>query len=168
MKVRNGLVERDLSNGITKFAIVERYRRTGNIGVSFWELGFREGAIAWTVNHDHHNLAVTGATDEEMAFAANRCAELQGGFVIVRDGKVLAELALPIAGLMTHEAPESVAAKIKLLDRIANQFQPVPALAGHTTDLLTFMNLTCDPWKYSLTDLGLFNVETQEKMPVVF
>jgi adenine deaminase len=168
LKVRNGLVERDLSNGITKFAIVERYRRTGNIGVSFWELGFREGAIAWTVNHDHHNLAVTGATDEEMAFAANRCAELQGGFVIVRDGKVLAELALPIAGLMTHEAPESVAARIKLLDRIANQFQPVPALAGHTTDLMTFMNLTCDPWKYSLTDLGLFNVESQEKMPVVF
>jgi adenine deaminase len=168
LKVRNGLVERDLSNGITKFAIVERYRRTGNIGVSFWELGFKEGAIAWTVHHDHHNLAVTGATDEEMALAANRCAELQGGFVIVRDGKVVAELALPIAGLMTHEAPESVARRITLLDRIANEFQPVPALAGHTTDLLTFMNLTCDPWKYSLTDLGLFNLETQERMPVVF
>ena len=158
LRVRNGLVERDLARGITKFAIIERYGRTGNIGLSFWELGFDQGAIAWTVNHDHHNLAVIGATDEDMAFSANRVAELQGGFVIARGGKVLAELALPIAGLMTHEDPHEVARKITTLNRIANELHPVPSLAGRTTDLLTFINLTCDPWKYALTDRGLFNL----------
>lgn len=168
LHVGNGEVERDIPRGITKFAIVERYRLTGNIGISFWELGFDQGAIAWTVHHDHHNLAVIGATDEDMAFAANRVAELGGGYVIAKDGKVLAELALPIAGLMTDEDPESVARKIRTLDRIANEFHPVPALSGPTTDLITFMNLTCDPWKYSLTDRGLFNVETQEKMKMIF
>ncbi len=168
LRARDGFVERDRARGITKFAIVERYRGTGNIGVSFWELGFDQGAIAWTVHHDHHNLAVLGATDEDMAAAANRAAQLEGGFVIVRDGKVLAELALPIAGLMTDEDPHTVAQKIRKLDRLANEFHPVASLAGPTTDLLTFMNLTCDPWKYALTDLGLFNLETGERMPVVW
>ena len=168
LPVSNGLVQRDLPRGITKFAIIERYGRGGSIGSSFWEMGFDKGAIAWTVNHDHHNLAVLGATDEDMAFAANRVAELQGGFVVALKGQVLAELALPIAGLMTHEDPRSVAQKIEALDRAANEFNPIASLAGHTTDLLTFINLTCSPWKYALTDQGLFNLETQERMPVVF
>lgn len=168
LPVKNGLVQRDLSRRITKFAIIERYGRNGSIGISFWELGFDQGAIAWTVNHDHHNLGVIGASDEDMAFAANRVAELQGGFVIAKDGKVLAELALPIAGLMTDEDPEIVARKITTLNRVAKELHPVESLAGHTTDLLTFINLTCDPWKYALTDLGLFNLETQEKMPAVY
>ena len=84
--------------GITKFAIVERYGKGMSIGVSFWELGFDQGAIAWTVNHDHHNLGVLGATDEDMAVAANRCAAIEGGYVIVKDGKVLAELPCRLAG----------------------------------------------------------------------
>jgi adenine deaminase len=168
LAVRNGLVQRDLARGITKFAIVERYKKTGNIGLAFWEMGFDQGAIAWTVNHDHHNLGVIGATDEEMAFAANRVAELNGGFVVAKNGKVLAELALPIAGLMTHEDPELVAKKINALNRVANEFHPVPSLAGRTTDLLTFINLTCDPFKYALTDMGLFDLETGAMLPAVF
>jgi len=168
LPVKNGLVQRNLSRGITKFAIIERYGRTDNIGISFWELGFDQGAIAWTVNHDHHNLGVIGATDEDMVFAANRVAELQGGYAIVKDGKVLAELALPIAGLMTHEDPQAVARKIGELNRVANELHPAASLAGRTTDLLTFINLTCDPWKYALTDQGLFNLETREKMPIVY
>jgi len=138
------------------------------MGVSFWELGFRQGALAWTVNHDHHNLGVIGATDEDMAVAANRCAAIEGGFVIVNEGKVLAELSLPIGGLMSDDDPATVAEKIRTLDRLAKQFGPVPALGEHPTDGITFMNLTCDPWKYSLTNLGLYNLETQERMPVVF
>ena len=61
-----------------------------------------------------------------------------------------------------------MAQKIEALDRVANEFNPIASLAGHTTDLLTFINLTCSPWKYALTDQGLFNLETQERMPVVF
>ena len=168
LPVSGGRVQRDLPRGITKFAIVERYGKGMTIGVSFWELGFDQGAIAWTVNHDHHNLGVLGATDEDMAVAANRCAAIEGGYVIVKDGKVLAELALPIAGLMSDADAVEVAEKIRRLDKIAKELHPAPSLAQHPTDQITFMNLTCDPWKYSLTDLGLFNVETQQRMPVVF
>jgi len=168
LPVSGGRVQRDLARGITKFAIIERYGKGMSIGASFWELGFDQGAIAWTVNHDHHNLGVLGATDEDMAVAANRCAAIEGGFVIVKDGKVLAELALPIAGLMSDADPIEVADKLRRLDKIAGEFHPAPSLADHPTDKITFMNLTCDPWKYSLTNLGLFNLETQQRMPVVF
>ena len=72
LPVSGGRVQRDLPRGITKFALVERYGKGMGIGLSFWELGFDQGAIAWTVNHDHHNLGVIGATDEDMAVAANR------------------------------------------------------------------------------------------------
>jgi adenine deaminase len=168
LPVSGGRVQRDLRRGITKLAIIERYGRGMSIGISFWELGFDEGAIAWTVNHDHHNLAVFGATDEDMAFAANRCAAIEGGYVIVKDGKVIAELPLPISGLMSDDDPATVAAAIRRLDKVATELHPAPALADHPTDRITFMNLTCDPWKYSLTDRGLFNLETQERMPAVF
>jgi adenine deaminase len=168
LPVVNGRVERDLRRGITKMAIIERYGRGMSIGVSFWELGFDEGAIAWTVNHDHHNLAVFGAADEDMAAAANRCAAIEGGYVIVKDGKVLAELPLPVAGLMSDEEPAAVAEGIRRLDRVAATLHPGQSLADHPTDRITFMNLTCDPWKYSLTDLGLFNLTSRQRMPVVF
>ncbi|MEO5894544.1 MAG: adenine deaminase C-terminal domain-containing protein [Vicinamibacterales bacterium] len=168
LPVGGGRVQRNLARGITKFAIIERYGKGMSIGASFWELGFDQGAIAWTVNHDHHNLGVLGATDEDMAVAANRCAAIEGGFVMVKDGKVLAELALPIAGLMSDADPIEVAEKLRRLDAIAGDFHPAPSLADHPTDKITFMNLTCDPWKYSLTNLGLFNLETQQKIAVVF
>jgi adenine deaminase len=168
LPVRDGRVQRDLSRGITKYAIVERYGKGMTIGVSFWELGFRSGALAWTVNHDHHNLGVIGATDEDMAAAANRCAEIEGGFVIVDGGRVVAELPLPVAGLMSDDHPDTVADRIRTLDRVAREMGPVAGLGPHPTDGITFMNLTCDPWKYSLTNLGLYNLETQEPMPVVF
>ena len=164
LRVRDGEVQRDLSRGITKMAIVERYHLTGNIGLCFWELGFDAGAVAWTINHDHHNLGVIGATDEDMAVAANRCAAIDGGYVAVKDGKVLAELSLPIAGLMTHEEPASVAAKLEKIDGILTSFHPAPMLAEHPSDKITFMNLTCDPYKYALTDLGLFELTTGRKL----
>ena len=167
MPVKDGAVQRDHSRGITKLAIVERYRLTGNIGVSLWELGFREGAVAWTINHDHHNLAVIGASDEDMAIAANRCAELNGGYAVVNNGRVVAELSLPIGGLMTHEDPESVAGKLEQLDRALSSFGPAKIIAEHPSDKITFMNLTCDPYTYALTDLGLFQLKTGRKLPIV-
>ena len=96
------------------------------------------------------------------------CAAIEGGYVIAMDGKVLVELPLPIGGLMSDDDPVVVADKIRTLDKVATELRPAPSLADHPTDRITFMNLTCDPWKYSLTDLGLFNLETQERMPAVF
>ena len=70
--------------------------------------GLKRGAIASTVCHDHHNIAVVGANDADMAVAANRLAAIEGGFVVVMGGAVLAEVALPVAGLMSLEPFETV------------------------------------------------------------
>ena len=76
-------------------------------------------------------------------------------------------MVVDVAGLMTHEDPRSVAQKIHALNSAAQELHPAASLAGRTTDLLTFINLTCDPWKYALTDLGLFDLETQKRIPAV-
>ena len=70
--------------------------------------GFDEGAIACSVGHDSHNITCVGASDEDMALACNRIKEMQGGYVIVKNGKVLGELPLPIAGLMSDKNFEDV------------------------------------------------------------
>ena len=85
-----------------KIAVIERHGINGNIGRSFAKgFGLKRGAIASSVGHDSHNITVVGATDEDMAVAVNRLIELGGGFVVADGGEVTAELALPIAGLMS-------------------------------------------------------------------
>jgi adenine deaminase len=109
LPVRNGFVELDPATGINKVAILERHHGTGNIGLGFWHWGFQKGAIAMSVLHDSHNISVVGANDHDMAVAVNRVAKIQGGIVVVENGKVLAELPLPIFGLMSGAPPEEVA-----------------------------------------------------------
>jgi adenine deaminase len=70
--------------------------------------GLKSGAIASTVCHDHHNIACVGVDYDDMALAANRLSEIEGGFVVARGGEVLAELALPVAGLMSLGSFEDV------------------------------------------------------------
>ncbi|WP_306005933.1 adenine deaminase [Aquicoccus porphyridii] len=99
----------DLARDLVKIAVIERHGRNGNIATGFVKgFGLKAGAIASTVCHDHHNIAVVGADYDDMALAANRLGEIEGGFVVVRDGVVLAELALPVAGLMSLEPFEVV------------------------------------------------------------
>ena len=105
----NGVVVADLSQDCIKVAVIERHGVNGNIGVGFVNgFGLKHGAIASTVGHDSHNICVVGVSDDDMAVAANRMKEIGGGFVVVRDGKVLAELPLPIAGLMSDGSFEEV------------------------------------------------------------
>lgn len=99
----------DPARELVKIAVIERHGRNGNIATGFVKgFGLKAGAIASTVCHDHHNIAVVGADYDDMALAANRLGEIEGGFVVVRDGVVLAELALPVAGLMSLEPFEVV------------------------------------------------------------
>jgi adenine deaminase len=103
----------DLSQDIIKVAVIERHGKNGNIAVaSVHGFGLKRGAIASSVGHDSHNITVVGADDSDMAVAANRVHALQGGFVVVNDGKVVAELALPVAGLMSLLDFEAVRAKL--------------------------------------------------------
>jgi adenine deaminase len=105
----NGVVGVSLAQDCIKVAVIERHGINGNIAVGFVNgFGLKHGAIASTVGHDCHNICVVGANDDDMATAANRLKIIAGGFVVVRDGQVLAELPLPIAGLMSDKSFEHV------------------------------------------------------------
>ena len=106
---RNGFVSIDLDQDVVKVAVVERHGINGNIGHGFVRgFGMKRGAIASSVGHDSHNITVVGADDADMALAANRLGEIGGGFVVTEGGVVRAELALPIAGLMSDLPYEQV------------------------------------------------------------
>jgi len=155
-KVENGRVIADLDNDVLKLACVERHGRGGGVGLGLVNgFGLRAGALASSVGHDHHNLMVVGATDADMLLACRRLEALGGGFVIVEDGAVLGELALPLAGLLTDAPLEDVAAALERLDAIAASLGnrlPSPFMA------LSFLGLAVIP-KLKLTDRGLVDVE---------
>jgi adenine deaminase len=99
----------DLGNDIIKVAVIERHGKNGNHANGFVQgFGLKKGAIASTVGHDSHNICVVGVGEDDMALAANRLGEIKGGFVVVEDGKVTGEIALPVAGLMSLEPYETV------------------------------------------------------------
>ena len=99
----------DLGNDIIKVAVIERHGKNGNHANGFVQgFGLKKGAIASTVGHDSHNICVVGVNEDDMALAANRLGEIKGGFVVVEDGKVTGEIALPVAGLMSLEPYETV------------------------------------------------------------
>ncbi|XAZ22333.1 adenine deaminase [Sinorhizobium sp. B11] len=99
----------DLGKDIIKVAVIERHGKNGNHANGFVQgFGLKKGAIASTVGHDSHNICVVGVNEDDMALAANRLGEIKGGFVVVEDGKVTGEIALPVAGLMSLEPYETV------------------------------------------------------------
>ncbi len=168
LPARGGLVQVDPERGICKFAIVERHKATGRVGVSFWRLGFQRGAVAGSIAHDHHNIWVAGADDGDMAAAVNRVAEMEGGFAVVEKGRVLAEMALPIAGLMTDRPLETVVREIQGVERATRSLGPAEALGPDASMYLTYVTLTCYPWVFNLTDQGLLDLRSGEKLPVVW
>ncbi|WP_146585589.1 adenine deaminase [Puniceibacterium confluentis] len=107
--IRDGDKFPDPARDLARIAVIERHGKNGNIATGFVRgFGLQAGAIASTVCHDHHNIACVGVDYADMAVAANRLSALEGGFVVVRDGVVLAELSLPVAGLMSLEPFEVV------------------------------------------------------------
>jgi adenine deaminase len=99
----------DPGRDLARIAVIERHGRNGNIATGFVRgFSLQRGAIASTVCHDHHNIACVGVQYEDIAMAANRLSEIEGGFVVVMEGQVVAELALPVAGLMSLEPFEKV------------------------------------------------------------
>ena len=99
----------DVALDILKVAVLGRHSHHGSVGHGFVKgFGLRRGAIASSVGHDSHNVCVIGCNDSDMAVAVNRLIEIKGGFVAAVDGKVTAELALPVAGLMSDKPFEEV------------------------------------------------------------
>ena len=99
----------DIEKDILKIAVIERHNNTRHIGLGYIKgYGLKEGAVATSVSHDSHNIIALGTSDEEIAAAANRVLRLNGGIVVMKDGKALAELALPVAGIMSDDTLENV------------------------------------------------------------
>lgn len=157
----------DPKAGLARLAVMERHRRSGRVGLGFVSgFGLRRGAIASTVAHDAHNLMVVGAMGPEgpaeMAVAAARLAEIGGGQVVVAEGEVLAELALPIGGLMSDRATHEVARAAQGVDAAASRLG-VSLEAPFMQ--LSFLGLSVIP-ELKLTDLGLVDVGRFEIVPV--
>lgn len=156
---RDGCREPDIDADILKIAVLERHGVNGNIGRGFVKgFGIREGALASSVGHDSHNLCVVGASDEDMALAVNRLIGLQGGFVAVRGGKIVGELALPLAGLMSLEDFETVEAGLVAL-RQAVRAMGCPLAEPFLQ--LAFLPLPVIP-HLKITDRGMVDVDRFE------
>ena len=118
----------DAGQDAIKVAVVERHGINGNIGLGFVHgFGLKHGAIGSTVGHDSHNICVVGVSNADMATAVNRLRDTGGGFVVVRDGEVLAEMPLPIAGLMSDRSFEAVRDALIPLRRAAKSLGTVLA-----------------------------------------
>lgn len=143
---------------IRKLAVVERHRRTGNIGVGLVEgFGLTGGAMATTIAHDSHNLIVLGDNDEDMLLAAEELIRLEGGMCLAGRGKILGSLALPIAGLMTNEGAAGVSEQLEELNTLAfNRLGVRDDIDPFMT--LSFLALPVIP-ELKLTDMGLFDVK---------
>jgi adenine deaminase len=155
VEVVNGAVLPDTSRGILKLVVVERHRASGNIGRGLVKgFGLKKGALASSVAHDSHNIIACGTNDEDILAGIAEIERLQGGLVVVADGKVVASLALPIAGLLSTEPLEVVADSLELLEQQARQLGtrlPSPFAT------LSFLALPVIP-ELRLTDRGLVDV----------
>ena len=152
----------DIARDLVKIAVIERHGVNGNRATGFVKgFGLQRGAIGSTVCHDHHNIAVVGADYEDMALAVQRLGEIEGGFVVVEGGRVLAELALPMAGLMSLNSFEAVRADLVELRAAARSLGVVleePFLQ------LAFLCLPVIP-HLKITDHGMVDVDRFEVMP---
>ncbi|HSG81977.1 MAG TPA: adenine deaminase [Gemmatimonadota bacterium] len=163
LKVENGAALTEPERDLLKIAVIERHRATGNVGVGFVRgFGLKRGAIASTVAHDNHNIVVVGTSDDEMMAAARTVAESGGGQAVVADGKVLAAVPLPIAGLMSDLPLEEVRDRVAAMGAAARQ------LGGTLPDPLmtmSFLALAVIP-ELKITDLGLVDVGQFKVVPL--
>ncbi|AFV99918.1 adenine deaminase [Gluconobacter oxydans] len=154
-----GQVLSDPAADVAKVCVVARHGHNDNIGRGFVKgFGLKHGALASSVGHDSHNICVVGTNDADMAVAVNRLEETGGGFVAVRNGQVIAELRLPVAGLMSDAPFEQVRDDLIVLRKASKDLgvsleEPFLQLA--------FLPLPVIP-HLKITDLGMIDVRTME------
>ena len=160
-----GRVDADMSADVCHIAVVERHRGTGTVSNAFVS-GFgydRPCAMASTVAHDSHHIIVVGTSRTDMALAVNRLAEVGGGVCVFSEGRELALVELPIAGLMSDERAEIVADKA---DRMVAAMRACGCTLNNAYMQHSLMALVVIP-ELRLSDIGLVDVRTFEKVPVV-
>jgi adenine deaminase len=155
LPVLSGKVQTDPERDILKLAVVERHGKNGNIGTTFVKgFGLKNGALASTIAHDHHNIIVAGTNDQDMALCCTVVEEMQGGFVLVADGKVLGKLALPIGGLLSEEPVDEIIAS---LEEINHAYHAIGGTLPAPFMTISFIGLPTVP-DLGLTDMGLVDV----------
>lgn len=164
VEVENGIFVPSVEDDYLKLAVIERHHHLGNIGLGIVHgFGLKKGAVATTVAHDSHNALVCGTNDADILLAFAELQKMQGGYVIVADGKVLSALPLPIAGLMTDLKAEIAAEKLHDLHKALLRLNP--ELKFHLFLTLSFIALPVIP-SIKLTDTGLFDVTSFKHIPI--
>jgi adenine deaminase len=162
-RLANGEVAADPFAGCAKLAVVERHTGSGRVGRGLLVgLGLRAGALASSVAHDSHNIVVAGVRDEDMLAAVREIQRMGGGLVAVRDGRVMARLPLPVAGLLTEEPLSRAAERLEELTRAARR---LGVRLPHPFLTLSFVTLAVVP-KLKLTDRGLVDVDAGRIVPL--
>ncbi len=152
--------EEGIYEDIIKLAVAERHHNTGHIGLGYLKgYGLKAGAIASSVAHDSHNLIIAGTNNEDMCLAANQVRRNQGGLVIVENGRIAGELALPIAGLMCEDSARKVDAVLAALKLEARKLGVKEGIDAFMT--LAFLSLPVIP-EVRLTTKGIADVKTQK------
>lgn len=150
----------DVEKDILKIAVVERHKNTHHIGLGYIQgYGLKSGAVATSISHDSHNIIVVGTNEEDMAFAANRIVENCGGITVVEDGKVLGEVVLEIAGLMSDDSLVTVNNKLEIAKEQAFRLGVSRGIDPFMT--LSFMSLPVIP-TLRLTTRGVIDVIKQQ------
>ena len=159
----NGKVIADPDRDIAKMAVIERHLASGRIGKGLVRgLGLKRGAIAGTVAHDHHNIVVIGMDDRSMMTAARAIAETKGGMAAADGDTVLAQLPLPIAGLMSDQPIEQVRDQ---MDDLLKSTQRLGSTLHDPFMAMSFLALPVIP-SLKLTDRGLVDVDKFQPVPL--
>jgi adenine deaminase len=161
--VRDGEAVADPPRDLAKIAVIERHLGTGRVGLGFVRgFGLERGALGSTVAHDAHNLVVVGMNDADMARVVERLGELGGGIVAVDDGEVLAELPLPVGGLLADLPLAEVVERSRACTEAAERL----GCRGATPFLtMSFLALSVIP-RLKITDQGLVDVDRFELVPL--
>ena len=165
LPVSNGVIAIDESQDVCRIALVERHRATGEVTNGFVSgFGFNVPcAVASTVAHDSHHMIVVGTDAADMARAANRLGEVGGGVVVFKEGREIALVELPIAGLMSAERAEVVAAKA---ERMVEAFAECGCTLHNAFMQLSLLALVVIP-ELRISDRGIVDVRRFEVVPLV-
>lgn len=183
LPVRDGQVQRDPAQAVTKFAIVDRFSGEAKVSRMFWKgCGPRTPgtALACSVAHDKHNIWTVGSCDAAMAQAVNALVDMQGGWALVREGRLTATVRFEVGGLMTCRPAAELDREMQALYAAAEDvdwmYEPTfrPRWYPGFPERLMFATLTCAPWTWVLVapcaqaPQGFVNVQTGEAHPVVW
>lgn len=162
-KVEGGMVVSDPDRDLLKLAVIERHRATGNVGVGFVRgFGLKRGALGSSFAHDAHNIIAVGTDDQDLAAAASEVVRMGGGLVVVKGGRRLAALPLPLAGLMSDRPLAEV---VKAAVALKEAAKGLGCVLDDPFMALSFLALPVIP-ELRLTDQGLVDVRRSRFVPL--